>query len=167
MEILFIILVLIIYFFRKTFFIVTVSGQSMEPTFSGSDKLLVCKLLHYRLLSYGSIVLLTLPTTELFTQTIGKDEVQNYHRSNSFYVKRIIGLPGQVVVTSLHDLDPSLIPILSNQYDKNDQRSFVIPAKHYFVKGDAPGLDSTVFGPIPQKNIVGVVLLKLKSQLLS
>jgi signal peptidase I len=81
------------------------------------------------------------------------------------FVKRLIGLPGEVVserdgyvYINSHQLDePYLKP---GRRDHEPPRTWPrIPAGHYFLLGDnrAQSCDSRVWGTVPRQNIVGKV----------
>src|SRR3989344_5904554 len=128
-----------------------VSGQSMEPNFQGGNYLLIDEV-SYRLEdpSRGDVVVFRYPGDE-----------------KTFYIKRIIGLPGDEVVVSggqvmingkLQDEDylPNDIRTVGNVNKK-------LGPEEYFVMGDNRdySFDSRQWGVLPQKNIIGVVRLRL------
>ena len=121
-----------------------VEGRSMEPSLHDSDRLFVSNLDPLnRPLERGEVVILTSPY------------------DGETVVKRVIGLPGEVVtiragVVYVNDvqLDEPYIfePPLYNG-------SWEVPAGHYFVLGDNRNhsLDSADYGPVSEGEISGVV----------
>lgn len=132
-----------------------VSGPSMEPTFSNDDYLLVDELtFRFRAPARGEVVVFRYP---------GDDR--------SFYIKRIIGLPGETV-----DVSDGKITIteagggvveLAESYAVSDALHDVKNAKlgpeEYFVVGDnrPKSFDSRTWGTLPGDNIVGLVRVRL------
>lgn len=132
-----------------------VSGQSMVPTFENAQYLIIDELT-YRLESpqRGDVVVFRYP----------KDPSQ-------FFIKRIIGLPGEVVHISdrgisvttadgeLKKLDESYVVRTGN----GGTRDYTVPQNDYFVMGDnrPESSDSRSWGPLPRKNIIGRVFLRL------
>ena len=90
--------------------------------------------------------------------------------SSQFFIKRIIGLPGEevsiiggnVLVDGV-DLDEStyLDEAVETQ-PFSGQRTFTVAADQYFVLGDnrAASLDSRRFGPVDQSNFIGRVWIR-------
>ena len=132
----------------------TVSGPSMQPTFENGDRIIAVR--HFNL-KRNDIVILKAP-----------DE------KNALYIKRVIGLPGDMV-TSKNDkmyINGKEIkqPYLNNSYKKQDNKSgelytnnFTlrrrVPKGQYFVMGDHRDVskDSRYFGFVKRSAIVGEV----------
>jgi len=93
-----------------------------------------------------------------------------------FYVKRVVGLPGERISIKAGELfvngspvkEPPILTriqyVHAPQYDaefllKDENEEFVVPERHYFVLGDNSGnsADSRYWGPVPEANIVGKV----------
>lgn len=132
-----------------------VSGESMAPTFSDGQFLLVesgSYWLHEP--QRGDIVVLQLHDQDwLFTKTGGNQ-----------FVKRVIGLPGDTVeirngqvLVNDQALDE---PYVTNRKTENI-KSVVVPAGSYYVIGDNRGHsdDSRTNGPLPRDRIAGRVWL--------
>lgn len=140
---------------RTLFFLVQVEGWSMYPTYNHGDRLLALRYWPRSWLRQSQIVVWKLSVTLPWVtdpKLIGPE----------LYVKRIIGLPGDEVVAPIakprDPLSQTKIPIQETQ----ELQKWYVPAGHCFVKGDSPGFDSTVFGPIPLHCIRGVILARLR-----
>ncbi len=137
------------------FFIVVISitGTSMEPTFSSHDRVVVIRSTWKRLLQRGRVVVGISSKTPL---PLG------YTHPESFFIKRVTGLPGEVIITHRSEALPFLD--LMNQsiaYDAEGYHRWYIPPSHYFLRGDSRGVDSLVWGPVPHHALIGIVLAKL------
>ena len=132
-----------------------VDGESMHPTFENLDYLIIDEFLYrFRVPARGDVIVFRYP---------GNPSV--------FYIKRIIGLPGETV-----SIDHGIITILSpdgqkralaEPYIVNEDATYtkdvpLLPGE-YFVMGDnrPNSSDSRVWGPLPQKDIIGRVDLRL------
>lgn len=132
----------------------TVSGPSMEPTFQDKDRIVALR--HFDL-KRNDIVILKAP-----------DE------KNALYIKRVIGLPGDMVTSKNDKLyingkqvdEPYLHNSLESQAHKQGElytNNFTlrrrVPKNSYFVMGDHRNVskDSRYFGFIKRKAIVGEV----------
>jgi signal peptidase I len=145
---------LVFYFLMRTFlYIVIIKGASMYPTFMSGDRVLVLRYWPARWLKRGQI-LIGFPLSELAGQGINIVE-------RVFIIKRVIGLPGDTLVTSILDLPDFERPLWLDQHNDDGQRVWHIPPQHVFVKGDSVGTDSLTWGPLPFSNVAGIVLLKL------
>lgn len=134
-----------------------VSGTSMAPTFQNGDYVLVDELTYrIRPPERGEVVVFHDP--------------QDY---STFFIKRIIGLPGERVViangtvtiyNSQHPdgfmLDETYLP--SNVVTSGSYTTTLAPGQ-YFVMGDNRPLsyDSRSWGYLPAANIVGIVRIRL------
>ena len=129
-----------------------VYGQSMEPNLHTDQRLVVEKLSYNRFLrqhlglngpQYGDVVVIRLPT-----------------QANELLIKRVIGLPGDVV--EIHDgrvfvngqsiEEPYLPNSTAGSYGPT-----TVPPLNIFVLGDNRDFsnDSRNFGTVPLKNVVG------------
>lgn len=127
-----------------------VRGDSMTPTFQHGDKIVILKHWTPQMVKRNRIIALNLDSK-------GRSGIQ------SIYVKRILGLPGDKIVTSLSQLNPSIRDEYRSLHNEFEIREWSIPSGKVFVKGDATlsTADSLVWGPINYRQIVGIVLLKL------
>ncbi len=132
-----------------------VSGISMVPTFQDAQYLIIDEATyHFRAPMRGDVIVFRYP----------KDPSQ-------FFIKRIIGLPGETVhisgnnvsVTkadgSVEKLDESYVINHGNGADAD----YAVPEGNYFVMGDnrPESSDSRVWGLLPRENIVGRVFVRL------
>lgn len=127
-------------------------GTSMEPGFSSDEMLYVSRL------SY------------LLGQPQRLDVVVFHHRDrpSEDYIKRIIGLPGEVVTLAGGRVwvDGALLnePYLAElcRPDRCPDRAWTLRADEYFVMGDNrnDSSDSRAFGPVRRDQLVGAVVLR-------
>jgi len=131
-----------------------VSGSSMVPTFHNGEYLIVDQV-SYRFENpmRGDVIIFHYP----------KDP-------SKFFIKRIIGLPGETVNLSRGTVTieaPGKKPLtLDESYVKNkslDSGKYKLGSGEYFVMGDnrISSSDSRVWGSLPKDLIVGRALLRL------
>lgn len=165
---------------RLFLFIVEVQGQSMTPALLPGDRVLALRFWPGRRLRRGQIVVTHYPDTH------------QQHPPDTFsqqkYIKRITGLPGDTMTVEMPPLasappgdfmsDGSPPPMKTVAQDSflrgqvgnlpyigselAQPRTWHVPPGHYFVQGDAWGLDSRILGPLPFGALCGVVIMKLK-----
>ena len=141
------------YFIAQPFL---VSGASMEPSFHDGNFLIVDELT-YRLKEpeRGDVIVFKYPGNE-----------------KEYFIKRIIGIPGETIVTSGDVItitaQDGTMTTLVEPYIKPDLRiaenkSVTLSEKEYFVMGDNRGnsFDSRSWGPLNQKEITGLVRLRV------
>ena len=132
-----------------------VDGESMHPTFENLDYLIVDELIYnFRAPARGDVIVFRYPA-----------------KPSIFYIKRIIGLPGETV-----SIDHGIITIttttgenlaLTEPYIVNEDATYtkdvLLNPGEYFVMGDnrPNSSDSRVWGPLPKKDIIGRVDLRL------
>lgn len=133
-----------------------VSGASMSPTFKDGDYLLVDELSYMaRSPERGEVVVFRYPGDHRF-----------------HYIKRIIGLPGERVLSrngELSVLDANGKKVLSEEYlseqTLKDTGEFDVSLgpDQYFVLGDNRGFsyDSRSWGPLTSEEITGLVRFRL------
>jgi signal peptidase I len=142
---------------RILFFLVDVQGGSMRPALEPGDQVLVLRFYPAHWLRQGQIVVLRFPAGEEIL------EIYPSSAERVLYIKRLIGLPGDTVSIPLAELPASSQQRRASQNDiQQGRRVWHIPAGHGFVKGDSFGLDSTILGPIPVRDVLGVVVTKLR-----
>jgi signal peptidase I len=132
-----------------------VSGSSMFPTFEDKQYLIVDEI-SYRLGApeRGDVVVFKYPND-----------------TTKFFIKRIIGLPGETVnikgsdVTIINKENPNGIkleqPFVKNESSNDLTRT--LTADEYFVMGDnrSGSFDSRSWGPVPKNLLVGRAFLRL------
>jgi signal peptidase I len=128
----------------------------MEPTLMVGDRILVNKLsYHLHGVARGDIVVFAVPPNE--TPEPGVKDL----------VKRVIGLPGDVVSSSggrvYINHQPLHEPWLPTGTVTTGITTQKIPPDHYFVMGDnrSDSQDSRFFGPISRSLIVGRVVVRI------
>ncbi len=132
-----------------------VDGASMDPTFRNSQYLIVDEFTyHFNTPERGSVLIFKYP----------KDP-------KKFFIKRVIGLPGETVnitngeVTIVNTENPNGLKLVEPYivYKKEDSHSVKLGEGEYFVMGDnrAGSADSRIWGPVPEKNIVGRPILRV------
>ena len=132
-----------------------VDGESMHPTFGNLDYLIVDEILYrFQAPKRGDVVVFRYPSNP-----------------SIFYIKRIIGLPGETV-----SIDRGVVTILSSDGQKlaltepyiiNEDATYTkdvsLLPEEYFVMGDnrPNSSDSRMWGPLPKKDIIGRVDVRL------
>ena len=132
-----------------------VDGESMHPTFENLDYLIVDEAVYdFKSPARGDVVVFRYPLNP-----------------SVFYIKRIIGLPGETVsinrgvvtITTVNGQEMTLNePYIVNE-DATYTKDVSLSAGEYFVMGDnrPNSSDSRVWGVLPKKNIIGRVDLRL------
>lgn len=132
-----------------------VDGDSMHPTFENLDYLVIDEFLYYfQAPKRGEVVVFRYP---------GNPSV--------FYIKRIIGLPGETVSINHGAVDITTAagekfaleePYIVNE-DATYTKSISLNPDEYFVMGDnrPNSSDSRIWGPLPKRDIIGRVDLRL------
>ncbi len=132
-----------------------VDGESMHPTFKNLDYLIVDELLYdFSAPARGDVVVFRYPD-----------------KPSIFYIKRIIGLPGETVsinhgvvtITTVAGQNLTLPEPYTVNEDATYTKNVSLNPEEYFVMGDnrPNSSDSRVWGPLPRKDIVGRVDLRL------
>jgi len=126
-----------------------VSGASMEPTFQDGNYLLVDQVTYrFREPERGEVIVFRYP----------KDR-------SIFYIKRIVGLPGDTVVVlggrvyiNGLTLEEEYVP-----YDTGGNVNTKLKSDEYFVMGDnrSHSFDSRNWGPIIKDDIIGISRLRV------
>jgi signal peptidase I len=127
-----------------------VEGSSMEPNFSSGDYLVVDEISYrFKNPSRGEVVVLRNPT-----------------KDSEFFIKRIVGLPGEEVVIRGNkvSIDGELIneSYLPENLALKGDYVFQLSDDQYFVMGDnrLQSYDSRSWGPLSRDGIVGVVRIR-------
>lgn len=132
-----------------------VEGESMFPTFKDSDYLIIDEFT-YRLEDpqRGDVVVFRYP-----------------NNPSVFYVKRLIGLPGETVKIEKGSVRITTasgeVITLDEPYVVNEDATYTLDAtlgeEQYFVMGDnrPRSSDSRVWGPLPKEDIVGRAWIRL------
>lgn len=134
-----------------------VNGSSMVPSFSNGDYLLIDELTYrFREPSRGEVIVFQNPADE-----------------RTFFIKRVIGLPGEkvairdnrVIITNSEHPEGM---VLGEQYlsigaATTGNSDILLPEGRYFVLGDnrSYSYDSRSWGSLDAKEIVGLVRLRL------
>ncbi|PIR88541.1 MAG: signal peptidase I [Candidatus Harrisonbacteria bacterium CG10_big_fil_rev_8_21_14_0_10_44_23] len=160
-EILEVVLIaLLTVFFIRSFIMqpFLVSGASMEPNFEDGNYLLIDEATYYfREPARGEVIVFHYPADK-----------------SSFFIKRVIGLPGERVVIESGSVKiapknaPEDLRIIDELYlDQNlltsGHADIILQDNEYFVLGDnrSNSFDSRNWGTLSEDNIVGLVRLKL------
>jgi signal peptidase I len=137
---------------RFVFQTVVVDGDSMRPTLRNSERFMLNRVEYYfRQPQWGDIVVIKDP------------------EDGGLSIKRVIAVEGQAVelvggavyVNGLKLRESYLPPMTRTfSYHVYDHEKFACGDKQYFLLGDNRGnsADSRVYGPVPRKNILGVVV---------
>ncbi|MDD5710874.1 MAG: signal peptidase I [Candidatus Colwellbacteria bacterium] len=127
-----------------------VEGSSMEPNFSSGDYLIVDEISYqFKNPGRGEVIVLRNPTN-----------------NSEFFIKRIVGLPGEEVVIRgskvYIDGDPIEEGYLPEGLALKEDYVFQLNDDQYFVMGDnrLQSYDSRSWGPLLRDGIVGVVRVR-------
>jgi signal peptidase I len=134
-----------------------VSGASMEPTFETGQYLIVNQLsYHFENPQRGQIVIFKYPLD-----------------TTKYYIKRVIGLPGETVVLNgssviIKNKDNPNGFLLNEPYidphnESENYSTITLGDNQYFVMGDnrRESSDSRAWGPVPSYDMVGTPFLRL------
>ena len=159
-EIIEIVLIAVLVVFGVRSFLIQpflVSGASMEPNFHGGDYILINELSYrFRAPERGEVVVFRYPGDE-----------------KTFFIKRIIGLPGErVVITDgklyIYNKDHQEGMQVNEDYLPKDLRTIgekdvTLTNDEFFVMGDNrdASYDSRQWGPLKKTELVGSVWVRL------
>lgn len=134
-----------------------VSGASMDPTFKSGQYLIVDELTyHVREPQREDVIILRYPLDP-----------------KTFFIKRIIGLPGETINIRAGKIfistpaNPTEVQIddshVADPRKSHDEFSVSLGPTEYFVMGDnrTESSDSRIWGPLERKYVVGRPLLSL------
>jgi len=156
------------YWFIQTYIlVVTIQGESMHPTLLSGDQVIAVRHWPFKWLSRGQIAIFQLP--DVLLGSIDKQDTNDDALIKSkdsdirgvLIIKRVIGLPGDRIITDLLDVQENLRDELVMKHDQYGKRVWIIPHGCCFVKGDSHGLYSTILGPIPNRFLIGAVMGKI------
>ena len=134
-----------------------VKGNSMEPNYHNQEYLIVNEISYrFNTPARGDVIVLRPP-----------------HHTKDFYIKRIIGLPGERItiknckVKIYNANNPGGVILNESQYLTDTTKTCAdvdttLKGMEYFVMGDnrTSSLDSRSFGPIQKKDIIGKTWLR-------
>lgn len=132
-----------------------VDGESMHPTFESGDYLIIDEFTyHLQVPHRGDVIVFRYP---------GNTKI--------FYIKRIIGLPGETIhinsgkitITKTDTTSLTLTEPYAVVEDATYTLNTTLGSDQYFVMGDnrPESSDSRVWGPLPTKDIIGRVFVRL------
>ncbi len=133
-----------------------VSGDSMVPTFASNDYLIIDEVsYHFRPPQRGDVIVFNYPLDP-----------------SIFFIKRLIGLPGDTVVVNNGSVfvqsGRAQQRLLMEPYIQTDQArkqngTTTLGEDEYFVLGDNrnSSFDSRVWGPVPRRYIVGQAIARI------
>ena len=132
-----------------------VDGESMHPTFENLDYLIVDEAIYdVKAPARGDVIVFRYPLNP-----------------SVFYIKRIIGLPGETVsiirgnvtITTVDGANITLNEPYIVDEDATYTKKVTLGAGEYFVMGDnrPNSSDSRVWGTLPRKDIIGRVDLRI------
>jgi signal peptidase I len=173
----FVIIIPIRVFFFQPFF---VQGSSMEPNFQDGQYLIIGELGYKKtdVDILGSHILSVDPTKDLERQEVVVFHPPAASSADQFFIKRVIGLPGETVeIKNGHVTIYNLTHLEGFVLDESAYLSAAVPTfapsgnasfsirlkdNEYFVMGDNRlySHDSRAFGPVSKDKITGRVLLR-------
>lgn len=152
---------LVTFIFAVFFFPARVSQSSMKPNLSDRDMVFV---VHRSKLERNDIVVVNVPTSSVARY---HNEKNTRPLQSEFWVKRIIGLPGDKLYFKGFDIyvngNKLNEPFLGSQRYYVEPKGFTVPDGEYYLLGDnrAHSFDSTQLGSFKYSEIVGVVTQKV------
>lgn len=152
-----------------------VKGASMEPNFSEGNYLIINEWGYKETkLDFNGIDFSVEPSKLVSRQTpIVIRSPESAHSNGAFFIKRVIGLPGETVV-----IENGKVKIINKEYPDGfflDESAYLHPSvkttgsgvtlkdDEYFVMGDNRGnsSDSRSWGPLKRDKVIGIVLLRV------
>jgi len=126
-----------------------VEGASMEPNFFQNEYLIIDEISYrFNEPQRGEVIIFKSPQD-----------------SHSYFIKRVIGLPGEKVKVKdgrIFINSQELAELYINNFSSEDNEEIIIAQDEYFVLGDnrINSLDSRSFGPIKKTSIIGRVWVR-------
>lgn len=132
---------------RTCLTVVTVRGESMAPTLLPGDHVLAVRFVRAQRLRKGQVI--------LFWQT---PPAQAGERPPlALHIKRIAALGGETYVASSPESGEEVF------HKEAQHPCWQVPPQHLFVCGDnyQQSIDSRTWGPLPQSNVRGLIVMNL------
>ncbi len=150
-----------------------VDGHSMDPTLHDKQRIYVSKLSHTLgyLPEYGDIVIIDsrVDRSRTFKDDVLENPIIRLFRDapddHAFYVKRVIGKPGDVLEFRGHTVyrnGQALVePYIKEMMMFESDEQWTVPENHIFVMGDNRNRseDSRDIGYIPLDHVLGTKIL--------
>jgi signal peptidase I len=151
-----------------------VDGHSMEPSLNDSQRIYAWKLNHTlnKLPKYGDIVIIDsrVDRERSFMDDFKEHPIIRILSGTSndeiFYVKRVIGLPGDTIVITNGKLyrngEELSEPYIKEQMEIGSNQEWKVPEGSIFVMGDNRNhsKDSRMIGPVPLNHVMGIDTFK-------
>lgn len=150
---------------RHHLLVVTVNGFSMAPTYVDGDKLLVFRRRRRRRITKGDVVICRAPAD--YHRPLLSEQPADLKDLAKAFPKVAEVDPETIEMESWMTADVGRAGLLVKRVAALAGEAFprghgTVPEGHIFVLGDAPeSFDSKAFGPIPEKEVVGVVIRNL------
>jgi signal peptidase I len=146
-----------------------VDGHSMDPSLQDQERIYVSKLNHTfsYLPDYGDIVIIDsrVQRERTFKDDLMENSLWQLINGNkgdqTFYVKRVIGLPGDTLQFKDHKVFRNGAALQEGYINETmeyvSDKILTVPAKHIFVMGDNRNHsnDSRMIGFIPLDHVIG------------
>lgn len=152
-----------------------VKGASMEPNFSEGNYLIINEWGYKETdLGFGGIDFSVESSKLVPRQTpVVVRSPEAAHSNGAFFIKRVIGLPGETVV-----IENGKVKIINKDHPEGfllDESAYLSPSvkttgtgvtlkdDEYFVMGDNRGnsSDSRIWGPLKKDRVIGTVLVRV------
>lgn len=161
----------------------SIPAASMSPSIEVGDKILVKKW-GYGLYGTFGITLLKANVANRTQLHRGEIAVFMPPHNSKIFVKRVIGVPGDVIHFSKKQLTINEIPVKTrvaseflvsenvggvaftvkyvNENSRFRDGNWIVPENHYFVMGDNRdnSADSRMWGMVPAENVIGTIWMK-------
>lgn len=150
---------------------VRVEGESMKPTLNDNDYVILSRIgkTFNKGWEYGDIVVIDrrIDRKRSLWDDIKDLGIFNRMENRNLLIKRIIGLPGDVIEIRSQGVyrNGELLdePYLAEKFVYNKEERYEVPEGHVFVLGDNRNnsMDSRTIGYIPMDNIKGTMVLDI------